>query len=82
MVNIKFYLFSVQFDCLNTLSDQLLENVRVSLEPAEGYRILREIACPRLPYNETCSAFCLLEFPEELAASTGEWKRLVPLELC
>ncbi|KAK3920493.1 Coatomer subunit gamma-2 [Frankliniella fusca] len=61
----------LQFDCLNTLSDQLLENVRVQLEPAEGYRILRELAIPKLPYNESCSAFCLLEFPEELTASTG-----------
>lgn len=61
----------LQFDCLNTLSDQLLENVRVSLEPADGYKIVREIPCPRLPYNETCSAFCLLEFPADLSASVG-----------
>ena len=26
----------LQFDCLNTLSDQLLEDVRVAIEPPEG----------------------------------------------
>lgn len=26
----------LQFDCLNTLNDQLLENVRVQLDPSEG----------------------------------------------
>ncbi|KAJ8980772.1 hypothetical protein NQ317_016023 [Molorchus minor] len=30
----------LQFDCLNTLSDQLLENVRVQLDPSENYQIL------------------------------------------
>lgn len=29
-------LLVLQFDCINTLSDQLLENVRVAVEPPEG----------------------------------------------
>lgn len=54
----------LQFDCLNTLSDQLLENVRVQLEPSEGYQILDEIPCPKLPYNETGTTYVVLKFPE------------------
>ncbi|XP_049814828.1 coatomer subunit gamma isoform X1 [Schistocerca nitens] len=61
----------LQFDCLNTLDDQLLENVRVQLEPAEGYEILKEIPCRRLPYNETGTAYVILKFPKDLSSSVG-----------
>lgn len=61
----------LQFDCLNTLSDQLLENVSVQLEPSEGYAIWKEIPCPKLPYNESGSAFVILEMPEDLPNSVG-----------
>lgn len=62
----------LQFDCLNTLSDQLLENVRVQLEPSEGYSIVAEISCPRLPYNETGTTYVVLKFPEnDLPNSVG-----------
>ncbi|KAJ8920282.1 hypothetical protein NQ315_011943 [Exocentrus adspersus] len=62
----------LQFDCLNTLSDQLLENVRVQLEPSEGYEILDEIPCPKLPYNETGTTYVILKFPEnDLPNSIG-----------
>ncbi|VEN47829.1 unnamed protein product [Callosobruchus maculatus] len=55
----------LQFDCLNTLSDQLLEQVRVQLEPSEGYRLLLDVPCPRLPYNESGSCYVVLQFPED-----------------
>ncbi|XP_044755635.1 coatomer subunit gamma [Coccinella septempunctata] len=62
----------LQFDCLNTLSDQLLENVKVQLDPSEGYEIVGEIACPRLPYNETGTCYVVLKFPEnDLPNSIG-----------
>ncbi|KAL3269215.1 hypothetical protein HHI36_008297 [Cryptolaemus montrouzieri] len=54
----------LQFDCLNTLSDQLLENVKVHLDPSEGYAIMGEISCPKLPYNETGTCYVILKFPE------------------
>ncbi|CAG9558548.1 unnamed protein product [Danaus chrysippus] len=53
----------LQFECLNTLSDQLLEKVRVRLESAPGYKILCEVPCEQLPYDKQGSVFCLLEFP-------------------
>lgn len=61
----------LQFDCLNTLSDQLLENVRVQLDPSEGYVILKEIPCQKLPYNETGSTYVILQFPADLPNSVG-----------
>lgn len=62
----------LQFDCLNTLADQLLENVRVQLEPSEGYRVVNEVPCARLPYNETGSTYVVLRFPEnDLPNSVG-----------
>lgn len=62
-----------QFDCLNTLNDQLLENVRVQIEPSEGYTIVRDIPCAKLPYNETGTAYVVLQFPDELANSVGNF---------
>lgn len=67
----------LQFDCLNTLSDQLLENVKVQIDPSEGYNVVKEIPCPRLPYNETGTAFIILQFPEELPNSVGTFGALL-----
>ncbi|XP_060527742.1 coatomer subunit gamma [Cylas formicarius] len=61
----------LQFDCLNTLSDQLLENVRVQLEPSDGYEILSEVPCEKLPYNETGTTYIILKTPEDLPSSIG-----------
>lgn len=61
----------LQFDCVNTLNDQLLENVRVQLDPSEGYKIVNEIPCPKLPYNEMGTAYVILQFPEELPNTVG-----------
>lgn len=61
----------LQFECLNTLSDQLLEKVYVRLESAPGYKILTEIACEQLPYNKQGSIFCVLEFPESPIETLG-----------
>lgn len=63
----------LQFDCLNTLSDQLLENVRVQIEPSEGYNILSEIPCQKLPYNETGSVYVILQFPEDLPSTVSSF---------
>lgn len=60
-----------QFDCVNTLSDQLLENVRVHLELAPGYNIVNEITCERLPYGEPGSVYIILEYPNDLVDTAG-----------
>lgn len=60
-----------QFDCVNTLSDQLLENVRVDLVVPEEYIVRAVIPCPRLPYSEVGSTYVIVEFPEEKPSSVG-----------
>ncbi|KAL0902606.1 hypothetical protein ABMA27_000438 [Loxostege sticticalis] len=54
----------LQFECLNTLSDQLLERVHVRLCHPPGYRLLSEVPCENLPYDKQESVFYLLAFPE------------------
>lgn len=61
----------LQFDCLNTMNDQILENVHVRLEMPDGYRLLREITCEKLPYNQKGTVFSILQFPEDVASSPG-----------
>ncbi|XP_020811715.1 coatomer subunit gamma isoform X1 [Drosophila serrata] len=58
-----------QFDCLNTLSDQFLENVRVELTLPDGFTARAVIPCPKLPYNELQTTFVIVEFPPDAASS-------------
>lgn len=62
----------LQFDCVNTLSDQLLENVKVDLLLPEGYIIRHVIPCAKLVYGEKESTYVILEFPADLSSSTGK----------
>ncbi|GMS96132.1 hypothetical protein PENTCL1PPCAC_18307, partial [Pristionchus entomophagus] len=55
----------LEFEVKNTLNDQLLEQVNVSLEDAEGeWKVLRQRPIARLPYGEPSSIFVLLPFPD------------------
>nr|CAD7411236.1 unnamed protein product [Timema cristinae] len=67
----------LQFDCLNTLNDQLLENVRVVLEPAEGYQMVKEIPCSKLHYNETGTTYIVLKYPQELGATVATFSAML-----
>ncbi|XP_031636649.1 coatomer subunit gamma [Contarinia nasturtii] len=60
-----------QFDCVNTLSDQLLENVRVELVAPEGFIMRAVIPCAKLPYNETGSTYVIVEFPQDVSNSAA-----------
>ncbi|XP_076248616.1 coat protein (coatomer) gamma isoform X2 [Calliopsis andreniformis] len=64
-------LLVLQFDCVNTLSDQLLEDVRVAIDPPPGYTIMCEVPCPRLPYNEPGTTYTVLKYPEDVHASVA-----------
>ncbi|KAJ6656396.1 hypothetical protein lerEdw1_003899 [Lerista edwardsae] len=52
-----------QFDCTNTLNDQLLERVMVQIEPSEAYSVLRCIPAPSLPYNQPGMCYTLVRLP-------------------
>lgn len=62
-----------QFDCVNTLSDQLLENVRVELVAPDGFIIRAVIPCAKLPYNETGSTYVIIEFPGDVSNSAASF---------
>ncbi|KAH8032645.1 hypothetical protein HPB51_026098 [Rhipicephalus microplus] len=55
----------LQFDCTNTLNDQILEHVRVAVEPAEGFHVIAEVSCPKLAYNVPGTAYVCLEMELE-----------------
>lgn len=55
-----------QFDCTNTLNDQILENVSVSMESSEeNFKVLKTISCPRLTYNEPGTCYSVVALPED-----------------
>uniref|UniRef100_A0ACB8EHU1 Coatomer subunit gamma-1 n=1 Tax=Sphaerodactylus townsendi TaxID=933632 RepID=A0ACB8EHU1_9SAUR len=54
-----------QFDCTNTLNDQILENVTVQMEPTEGYEVVGYIPAKSLQYNQPGTCYTLVMLPEE-----------------
>ncbi|KHJ74720.1 coatomer gamma subunit appendage domain protein, partial [Oesophagostomum dentatum] len=55
----------IQLDCKNTLNDQLLEDVFVELEDADGeWSVAHTIPIAKLPYNETKPTYVMMEFPD------------------
>ncbi|KAG8128132.1 putative Coatomer subunit gamma protein [Naja naja] len=54
-----------QFDCTNTLNDQILENVTVQMEPTEGYEVIAYIPAKSLLYNQPGTCYTLIALPEE-----------------
>lgn len=58
---------SFQFDCRNTLNDQLLENVRVELESADDatWNVGEQVPLPSLPYSQVGSTYVLVTRLEE-----------------
>uniref|UniRef100_A0A8V5HGL3 Coatomer subunit gamma n=1 Tax=Melopsittacus undulatus TaxID=13146 RepID=A0A8V5HGL3_MELUD len=54
-----------QFDCTNTLNDQILENVTVQMEPTEGYEVIGYIPAKTLVYNQPGTCYTLVALSEE-----------------
>uniref|UniRef100_UPI00398E660E coatomer subunit gamma-1 n=1 Tax=Pristiophorus japonicus TaxID=55135 RepID=UPI00398E660E len=54
-----------QFDCTNTLNDQILENVTVQMEPTEGYEVACCIPATNLSYNQPGICYTLVALPED-----------------
>ena len=62
----------LQFDCTNTLNDQLLEKVSVAVEPPEGFDVLVSIPCEKLEYSVLGTIYVALSLPESVLSSTGK----------
>ncbi|XP_036905080.1 coatomer subunit gamma-2 [Sturnira hondurensis] len=54
-----------QFDCTNTLNDQLLEKVTVQVEPSDSYEVLCCIPAPSLTYNQPGICYTLVRLPDD-----------------
>uniref|UniRef100_A0A672ZVG6 Coatomer subunit gamma n=1 Tax=Sphaeramia orbicularis TaxID=375764 RepID=A0A672ZVG6_9TELE len=54
-----------QFDCTNTLNDQLLQKVVVQMEPSEAYEVIHYIPAPSLPYSQPGSCYTLVRLPDD-----------------
>lgn len=61
----RFSLLYLQFDCTNTLNDQVLEKVTVAMEPSDGFDVLKYIPCPSLPYDTPGTTYTLVRMPED-----------------
>lgn len=61
----------LQFECVNTLSDQILERVRIRLETPPGFNVINEMPCDRLPYDKPGNVFCILEYPSSIIETLG-----------
>uniref|UniRef100_A0A3B4YKI6 Coatomer subunit gamma n=1 Tax=Seriola lalandi dorsalis TaxID=1841481 RepID=A0A3B4YKI6_SERLL len=54
-----------QFDCTNTLNDQLLQKVIVQMEPSESYEVIHYIPAASLPYSQPGSCYTLVRLPDD-----------------
>ncbi|XP_048409894.1 coatomer subunit gamma-2 isoform X1 [Stegostoma tigrinum] len=54
-----------QFDCTNTLNDQLLEKVTVQMEPSDAYDVVCCVAAPALHFNQPSSCYTLVMLPKD-----------------
>nr|XP_048692687.1 coatomer subunit gamma-2 isoform X3 [Caretta caretta] len=54
-----------QFDCTNTLNDQLLERVTVQMEPSDAYDVIRSIPAASLSYNQPGMCYTLVRLPQD-----------------
>ncbi|KAM9312945.1 coatomer subunit gamma-2 [Gastrophryne carolinensis] len=60
-----------QFDCTNTLNDQLLEKVIVQMEPSEGYEVVYYVPAQSLHYNQPSICYTLVKLPEDESAAVS-----------
>lgn len=64
----------LQFDCLNTLNDQLLEDLIIKLETSDAYEIISYKACASLPYNVKGHAYALVKIPDDPSQVTASFE--------
>uniref|UniRef100_A0A7M4E1I5 Coatomer subunit gamma n=1 Tax=Crocodylus porosus TaxID=8502 RepID=A0A7M4E1I5_CROPO len=60
-----------QFDCTNTLNDQLLEKVTVQMEPSDAYDVICCIPAASLPYNQPGMCYTLVQLPQDDPAAVA-----------
>ena len=54
-----------QFDCVNTLNDQLLEKVTIRIDSSDGHEVISYKPCPKLAYNSPGVAYALVRLADD-----------------
>ena len=57
-----------QYDCTNTLNDQILENVTVQMDTADGFEVIKYLPCPSLPYDKPGTTYTICALPDDPTA--------------
>lgn len=60
-----------QFDCTNTLNDQLLEKVSVKMETSDGFEVISYKPCATLAYGQPAACYALVKMPEDVTQVTA-----------
>lgn len=60
-----------QFDCINTLPDQIVEDLDVFIESPENFQLVKTIPCPRLEYDTPASIYAVFALPTDPFDWTG-----------
>jgi len=60
-----------QFDCTNTLNDQMLENVTVHMDNQDEFEIIRTVPAPKLTYGTPGTTYTLVRLPDDPTHVTG-----------
>ncbi|MCP9259049.1 Coatomer subunit gamma [Dirofilaria immitis] len=74
----------LQFDCNNTLNDQLLENVYVELEQApdaEEWMILHTVPLEKLPFGVQSTTYVLLKIPSTPGVVTATFSGILKFKV-
>jgi len=60
-----------QFDCTNTLNDQILEDVTVQMESGDHFEVVRYVPASKLTCDVTTPTYTLVHMPEDPLTVTG-----------
>jgi len=55
----------IQFNCANTLNDQVLKDLSIEVEGADGYEPVSYIPTAELVYGTPGKTYCVLDLPED-----------------
>ena len=61
----KYRFIDIQFNCKNTLDDQILEDVTVEMETGDDFQVEDSIPCPKLVYNVPGTTYTCVRIPED-----------------
>ncbi|XP_002154548.2 coatomer subunit gamma-2 isoform X1 [Hydra vulgaris] len=62
-----------QFNCTNTLNDQILENVTVNMETSDDVSVVAMIPCKKLVYGTPGTTYTCVQYSEDLSSVTASF---------